>query len=386
MLNQYVSMNDGSYVPARSTALVALSHTPGLGAPDPILARHLTRLAAASGMSPPQILPGAAVRLLCVPLPLKSARQRKAALAFAVEESIAAPLEDCQLALGPEVFEGHYLCAVADQNLLTTTLENSDLDGPVVPDYLAVPPPFDPDAWSLWCGEELVYLRFSDGTGLSLIPDTLPNLWRRKGRPELHLWHGSPPAGVTIARQIADTPILDPDIFQIDLRPKGQRRAGGEWRALGRFTLVAGALTALVQIGLLHLDAAALEKIARDRNAALQAQLSQKGASTLNIEQSADVLLAALSGSNEAEQGADPFLSLLAGVASSLPDQFGLEFRELRFDRATRALSVLVNADDLDALQSAETRLLADGLSVTSGTATRTGAGAEMEIIISEAG
>ncbi|WP_432817349.1 type II secretion system protein GspL [Sulfitobacter sp. JB4-11] len=379
-------MDDRSRAPARSTALVAQPQRPRQWAPDPILAGHLTCLAAASGYSPPQILPGAAVHLLCVSLPLKTARQRKAALAFAVEAFLAAPLEQCQLALGPELAEGQYLCAIADRSALAEVLEDQVYHGPVVPDYLAVPSPFDPEAWSLWCGEELVFLRFSDGGGLALLPDALPDLWRAQGRPELHLWHGTPPAGVRIARHVTDAPLLDPDILKMDLRPETHRRSIREWRTLGRFTLIAAMLTAFAQIGLLHLDAVALERTARDRAVSFQMQLSQRGLDVLQANQSTEFLLAALTRSTKVPEGSDPFLSLLSRTAASVPETTALEFRELRFDSAAKALSVLINARDLEALQRVETGLRTEGLDVTSGAATRTGAGAEMEIVISEIG
>lgn len=386
MLNQYVSMDDGSCPPGRSTALVAPCPDPEPLACDPILAGYLERLAAASGCPSPHVLPAAAVHLLSVPLPLKTARQRRAALPFAAEPVLGASLEETQLALGPEMTEGHYLCAAVDRGLVEDTLETSTAPGPVLADYLAVPPPFDTDAWSLWCGEAFAYLRFADGGGIALRTDVLADLWRAQGRPELHLWHGTPPVGLKIARRIEDTPVLDPALLKMDLRPASHRLHHHEWRRLGRFALIAGGATCIAQLGLVQLDAMALAKVAGARAATVETRLADRGIDSWQITQPTDVIMARLTRTLPPQQSADPFLSLLSATTAGLASGASLTFRDLRYDDATGALSVLITASDLGALQEAEMKLQAKGLTVTSGAATRTDGRAEMEIIVRPSG
>ncbi|MEO0378844.1 MAG: type II secretion system protein GspL [Pseudomonadota bacterium] len=379
-------MDDSLRHKGQSTALVTHSRLPKPWACDLILAKNLSRLAAASGYPSPQIIPGAAVRLINVPLPLKTTRHRRAALPFAIEASLAASIENSHAVLGPQMKEGQYLCAVVSQEFLVEASKGANSGGAVLPDILGVPAPHDPEAWSLWCGPNAAYLRFSDGGGLTLMPDVLPDLWRAQGQPELHLWHGTPPVGLRIARRITDPPMLDPDIFALDLRPASHRLNHKEWRALGRFSALAAALTCCVHLGLLNLDAAALARVAQDRSATAQSQLSARGVAPAELNQPVEFLLASLSQSLQPQKKRDPLLFLLSQAAGSLAKESTLEIRDLRFDGASKSMTVLITASTLDALQTAETKLRADGLSVISGAATRTEAGAEMELVLSEGG
>ncbi|MEM9552517.1 MAG: type II secretion system protein GspL, partial [Pseudomonadota bacterium] len=191
--------------------------TTDLGA-EPTLRGRLTRAAAASGGLPPFVFPGAAALILPVSLPVKTARQRRAALPFAVEPYLAEPVEQAALALGPQLASGDWLCVAANRDRLRDMTAGTHAPGPVLPDTLAVPLPNRADAWAVWCGPQSTHLRMADGTGMATTPDHFPDLWRVFGAPPIELKYGAPPPGTATTHEPEALPALDPALLQIDLR------------------------------------------------------------------------------------------------------------------------------------------------------------------------
>lgn len=341
------------------------------------------RLAAAARYPRPLVLSGAAALLISVPLPLKNPRQRKSALAFAMEPHLATALEATSFALGPQMPDGNWLCAAVGTEFLDSVLSDQTAAGPVLVETLAVPCPDEPDVWALWCGPDTAHVRLHDGSAFSTQPDALFDLWRAFGRPKLHLVHGDPPAELEIAKTITDISDPDPIILQMDLRPVQRSRHLRQWLPMARFAAIILAAAGLAHAGLLHLDALALTRLVEDRSAPVQARISDR-TSGLTLSQPTKLLMAGLTDSASGGATTDPFLRLLSHSAEALAAVSDIEFRSLNFDATSATLTATLVADTLERLQQAETALATKGLTVTGGTATRGEAGAELQLVISE--
>mgnify|MGYP001797917519 CR=1 FL=1 len=137
----------------------------------------------------------------------------------------------------------------------------------------------------------------------------------------------------------------------------------------------------LAQAALLRADVAFLADIVAEQKAILQIQLEQRSIDVSASDPFGQVEAAIF---NAADRGAqqDPFLTQLAQSLSALPKASKTSLQDLRFDAATGSLTVLLTAEGLQDLQAAESALLAAGIAVSSGAATRTDAGAEVQLII----
>jgi general secretion pathway protein L len=376
MLKQCVNMSAPECRKVSPTAVVPLPGPQGVGEADAELRDVLLCLAAASGRPSPQVVPGAAVLLLPVHLPLKTDRRRRAALPFAVEPFLAAVLDETALALGPRIEGDRYLAAAADRDWIATFEP-----GPVLPDLLAVPLPDDPDAWALWCGAVTAHIRTGDGGGLSLPMDQLRTLWVARGRPPLYLCRGNPPAGVRVNGSLEKGP--DASVLQLDLA-QGDKNAGLRWTSWARFAAVLATLTALGHGALLNMDANALARVAVDLRADTAARL-QSVAPDLSLALDPRVLLARLT-ENAEGSAPDAFLLRFAQVSEAWQDNPALSLQNLRFDAESDSLLLSVSAPDLDGLQQAEALLSEHGLVVTAGAASMQDSGAEMQIAVTGGG
>ena len=379
MLKQSVSMSDGGRERTPSKALVPLPPTSQGQRTDPGLLERVERAAAASGVSPPILLPGAAALVLPVSLPLKTDRQRRAALPFAVEPYLAEPLDQVTLALGPQLAEQTWLCVAVNSTRLDALTGTMPAEGVCFPDTLAVPLPTRTGAWSLWCGCDTVHVRLADGTGLAMDRDAFADAWRAFGAPPAEVVHGTPPPGVA-ADRVPLTPV-DPEIFSTDLRPGRASTGLRRFRDIARFAAGVALVAGLAQVALLRADVSFLATNVADRTASVQRQLDARGIET-DATDAAWRVEAAISDAAGADTPQDPFLAQLARSLSALPSGSSVTLRDLRFDAATGALTVMLTAAGLQDLQSAETALSDAGISVTSGAASRSEAGAEMQLII----
>lgn len=380
MLNHIVSIDEGARPVGLSTALVPLSPSLESDQVDPELRERISRAAAASGSVPPMLFPGAAALILPVSLPVKSARQRVAALPFAVEEHLAEPVEQVALGLGPCLGGDTWLCVAVNRDKLRQLTSGQDTAGPVMPDTLAVPMPDDPKAWSVWCGADTIHIRTADGAGFATSRNAFADVWRAFGAPRIDLLRGLLPPGLSTAREIDDVPEVDPAVFQLDLRGEGTLGLPSWRSAMARFACIVLMVTGLGHVALTRADAVTLDRLAQERTVLLQDRLDAMG---LAVDASAAPQLirsriAALS-SNATR---DEFLPRLLNTLAAMPDDPSVTFRDLRYDAASDTLTILLQASDLAALQAVESALLSAGLTATGGAATRQASGAEMQIVI----
>lgn len=383
MLNQKLSISDIDRPEISSTALSPLPSRDGVWAIDTNLKARLLRAAAASGLPLPDVIPGAAVLLQPIDLPLNTDRKRRGAAPFAMEPYLAAGLDQTHVAVGPALHGSVHLCAAAEASALQSLIPTDTGAGAVLPDLCAVPLPTTAASWALWCGQTAIYVRTHGGGGCVVDTDRFADLWRGLDRPALEVWHGTPPPGVAVARHNRDVPEVDPSVFDLDLRPtRASTRAA--WAGRVGFAIGLSVVAGIAHAAVLFADARALERTATDRRVDVVQQASARGAQ-IDFDLPTAVLTQDLLRRATSTRAPDPFLTLLARTGAALSGGDGVAFRDLRFDASTGTLTILISAPDLDALQQAETALRSNGLGATGGAASTSASGAEMQLTISGA-
>lgn len=373
-------MDDSGCTEVGSTALFPLPSRDVFREVDHHLKARLMRAAAASDRPSPRVIPGAAVLLLPLDLPLKSGRKRRAVARFAAEPFLATSLDDTHVAVGPVLHGSTRLCAAINRSSAYLHVETR---GIVLPDLCAVPRPIDVTAWSIWCSACAVFIRTSDGGGCVIAFDAFSRVWRAFDRPRLELWHGTPPDGVRIAQHHKAPPPIDDTVFELDLALNRSSKRG-HWRAHLGFAAAVGAFAGLAHIAVLHADAHALTRTTNERTAALVDQAAARGLS-LDLGLPTRTLTATLAQSAAMGAVSDPFLRLVGRTGDALTGRDDISFRDLRYDASAGTLTVLIGAPDFATLQQAEKALRMGGLAVTSGAASTGASGAEMQLILSEA-
>ena len=385
MEKQIVPQGDNGCSPTREisdkspgTALVtvdiALSAPPVCAA----LRARIDRAARKCNHPAPVVLPAAIVTLVPVDLPLKSARLRRKALPFALEDHLATAMETTALCVGPGLGNARYLCAACDLDDLRTRIPPEGAPGVALPDILGVPKPVsDKPGWNVWRSGQIVYVRSSDGGGFTCRADALPVLWRAAGRPDVTSLTGPLPQGPAARDLSGDPPEMAPDDFGLDLRPQQMRARHHRWHALARFAAIIVLVAGLGHLALLAWDVRVIQRLAQTRLNDVAVQLADfaPGLSPeLPLRVIADRLFPK---TNINEQ--DPFMNLLADVSRAFAGQSEkIAFREMRYGARDGVLTLLVQGSGLDSLQAAEAALGNAGLRVTSGAATVTDGRAEM--------
>ncbi|MEM8654289.1 MAG: type II secretion system protein GspL [Pseudomonadota bacterium] len=363
-----------------STALSPLPSRDVFRAPDPELKARLMRAAAASDRPSPRVIPGAAVLLFPLDLPLKSDRKRRVAARFAAEPLLATPLDQTHVAVGPVLHGPAHLCAAINR---TSEYLNTVPAGALLPDLCAVPLPVTKAAWGIWCSLSAVYVRTSDGSGCVISADAFGDVWRAFDRPRLELWHGTPPDDVRIAQHHKTPPPVDAAVCDLDLALDRSPQHKLLRAHLG-FIVAVSAFASIAHLAVLRADAYVLDREAKDRAAALVDHASARGL-PLDLGLPAETSTAALARRAASGGAPDPFLRLIARTGAALAGTGDVSFRDLRFDASVGTLTVLVSAPDLAILQQTENALRAGGLTVTSGAASTGASGAELQLILSEA-
>ncbi|MEO1554856.1 MAG: type II secretion system protein GspL [Pseudomonadota bacterium] len=382
MLNQYVSIGDIDRPDVSSTALSPLPSRDAVRAVDPDLKARLIRAAAASDLPSPHVIPGAAVLLCPIDLPLNSDRKRRAAAPFAMEPFLASTIDETHFAVGPTLSETLRLCAAINVEDLGRHVGSKSGIGAVLPDLCGVPIPDNQGAWSVWFGRHAVYLRTSDGGGCVVETEVFADLWRGFDRPPLMVCFGAVPPGVDVYERVTAAQLVDSSVFELDLRPF-ERASRDLWRSRLAFAVGLSVVAGLAHAAVLFTDARALERTVAERNAAFGAVALDRGAS-VDLSRPTSQLMAELERRANPADTTDLFLRLLARIGSALTGLDSVDFRDLRFDASVGALTILVRAPDLAALQQAEDTLHRNGMTLTSGAASTGAAGAEMQLILSE--
>lgn len=367
-----------------SRALVAAPQAPFAPSVCAGLAHRICAATWAAQHPDPIVLPGAAVSLFCVFLPVKTHRHRVKAMSFALEEQICGSPDQTNLTLGPCTGDDRYLVAACDDAALAVALEDTEQSGTALPDTMGLPRPETAQfAWNIWCENEVVYARANDGTGFACRTDQFTLFWKSAGKPELYSLTGPLPAGPEVHDISDNPPPADPDDLLLNLRHGRFMHRKQAPRRFVRFAAVAAALGVLGQFCLLAADARALSRLAGERSEFVTASLARI-APEVRADQPLRLIAAQLSDTNDT-QTQDPFMTTLANVSLALgPQRDQITVRELRYGAREGVMTLLIQGREFELLQSAEAALADVGLNVTSGTATATEGGAEVLLQIRE--
>lgn len=339
---------------------------------------RLVRIVSHPSADVPFLLAAEHVTSLLVDLPPASARQRAAMLAFAAEDRIAAPLDATLVAAGPVNAPAGtpQLIFVVGRGVIDAC---PDTASQILPEYLLIRRPAS--GWAVWRDGDRCLVRAEDGTGFAASSAMLPLLWKRAGQPQLVSLAAPLPADLPFEDVAGEVPAPDPIELSYSLPHVRPGDAARVWRPF----VVAAMLVVLglaVHLGLLALDVAALDRIAKDERATAQAAIAE---ALPGVTVSTDVgpVLARLAPSAAPPAGS-AVLPLLSDTATALAAiDPTATFRRLAWGAGDDVLVILVQASGLDALQAIERGLGAAGFTVRSGAASAGDGGAEAELRIS---
>ncbi|SLN12984.1 GspL cytoplasmic actin-ATPase-like region [Roseivivax jejudonensis] len=339
------------------------------------------RLRRASGRDI-HVVPAEHVTLLNVTLPLRSNRQRIAALPFAVEDRLAAPLEDLHVALCGHGPDGGIVAAALARDVMADAARDQP-DLAILPEQLAlpVPPPIGdgPPAWLVFRHGARVVVRLADGTGFAARATALPELWLRAGRPVVKSLGEALPDGIDWT-QGKDVPPSQADL-SVDMRQGAFRPPSGWVRPL-RAVAAALPVVALLHLALAWADLQVLRGLALDARVETEAALAEKVPSA-TVFDDPGMLWSRLSARDDdgpGDGGPVPLLDRASGTLMSA--ELAVTVDRLVWSTAPDTLALSITAPTLDVLQQTEEALRLAGLAVTAGTATAGEAGAQSELTI----
>ena len=311
-----------------------------------------------------------AVLLLRVSLPKLPRAQWRSAVAYAVEDRIAQPLEAVAVVLGPDLggrdAPGSFLVAVVDRTVLRARLALPDMRGHLrlQPDVLVLPCPAEA-CWNVWQAGSRVLVRTSDGTGFATDPAALPLYWRAAGAPAITLFGGMLPDAIPVAGRAVLAAAQEPALARFDLAATTGPGTPLP-RGVGAVAVVL-VLAAALHLAVLAADVLALGRSAAAAEAALRAAVARGGQPvTGDLDQALEAVLAA---QNPPEPGG--FLPLLSRVLAALQAEAGsVTVQSLSYDAKLQQLRLTLEAPDLGTLQTVEALLGAAGVVVQAGAAT----------------
>jgi general secretion pathway protein L len=327
------------------------------------------------------LIPAEMVALHIVTLPLRTARQRREALPFALEDAVAQSLENTHFALCGVAENGKVLAAATEVATLAAHLK-------IAPGNMLVPEQMilrRPDAkadgravWRAYCREDRVLVRVSDGTGFAAHRDMLRVLWLSAGKPAVESF-GAPLGSDLVWADHADQALPHPaSLADADLRQGRYRPARGLDRPLKLFAACA-ALAALGHLTIAAFDLQAQRTLANGLRKHAGAALAMYLPSA-KADDAPALILRQLTAQTRPQVGSG-FLPTLDRVAQSLSRAGNaVQFRQLAWDGD--ALRLTIEAPDLDTLQRAEASLRAANLQVTSGSATADAGAARAELTV----
>ena len=334
------------------------------------------------------LVPSERVLSLVVDLPLSNRAQKLAALPFAVEDSVAEPLEEVHVALGAEVAPGRHLAGVVRHEIMRDWLALIAASGlpraAMTPDYLALPRPAE-GGWSVGLAAGRALVRTAEGSGFAVPADLLEPAWSAAGRPAVVSYGEPPPDGMTAGEPglelsaAAARSVLPP---LLDLR-QGLYAARGrpEVKLLRRLAAVV-AVAAVAHTGILAVDALALRRMADNRRVEVETLVRQT-APGLPVTGDLAATLAPLLAAEDAT-ARSRFFPLFSRTAAALqPIASSLTLQGLSF-AADGALTLEVEAPDIAALQRVQTTLAAAGLTAAGGSASTAAGRAAGEIVVRE--
>ncbi len=327
------------------------------------------------------VLPAETLNLVAVPLPLRSDRQRREALPFAVEEHLAAPLDQTHVA---------FIRPLPDQRALAVAISRAGMEDALtshpgqrlIPEVFALPVPEDDATWSTLRDGDRVLVRASDGTGFVASAAMLPMLWGQAGRPAVQNHGAALPAGI----ECSDHPPIDPDPAELstDLRQGAYRPRQNLGRPLA--ALCAG----VVLIGTLHIalaygDLRAMRGLVLEQRAATTSLLADR-IPQATIFDDPQVLYRQLTRASAGPVDAGPLRLLERASVALVSADDPVDVQRLVWSSDPATLTLQVQARGLDQLQQAEEALRQAGLTVSTGTATAGDGAATADMTLSEGG
>jgi general secretion pathway protein L len=344
-------------------------------------------LRAADGPAAPEgvaYVPGEAVLLLAVAMPDMSPAQRRAAVAFAVEDRIAQPLDRVQVILGPELpmtdAGRRWLVVVIAREVVVGLLPLKKTRH--LPDVLALPVPA-PGQWAVWAGDARVLVRTADGAGFATTRAALPAYHLAAGRPGIALYGGTLEPGFTITQHSPLPTRPDLMLDRLDLTAGHDDAAGRTLPRIWRQMAAVLVFAALGHAGLLAADTWALSHIRATSEVALRDRLGQMGmAPGSDTDAAVTAALARVDGA-----GGPQFLPVMNRIFAALAPRTGaVTLRDLRYDTGPDRVTLMLEAPDLATLQAVETALNEAGFAVAAGAATTGNGLAEQQLTLQGGG
>lgn len=329
-----------------------------------------------AGVSRIVVVPAEQVSLHIVDLPVRSARQRRAALPYALEEAVAAPLDSLHFAICGKQPDGALLAAAVDKTVMDAAIARMP-NAAVVPEQLLVPRATE-TGWTTYRAADRVLVRTAEGLGFAAHVDGLEALWRIAGQPDIANLAEDLPSALNAVTTQAPPPPPVADLAAHDLRQGAYRPSLGLERPL-KWLAASVALALIGHMGLAIADVQAQTKLAdslrQDAASALQMRLpgAQPDSDPALIQRQITAQFAPQNGS--------AFLPLMETVSKAwVRDGAAVDIQRLSW--SDDALRLVIEAPDLETLQSAEASLAGNGLSVSSGSATADAGSARAEFLV----
>lgn len=316
------------------------------------------------------IAPGSEVFCTHATVPPGAGSRAQAALAYALEDDLAAPVDTLHVARGPTGADGRTVAAAVARGTMErwlATLAGFGLrPDAIVPDFLALDPGAEPAAIRM---DGRCVVSLTDGTGFSVEPELcdhiLPQL-APGGSARLVECDPSEFLRRAWARN-ARSPVFN--LLQGGFAPA--RPWSIETLVWRRTSVLAASLAALfvAQQWSAAVDARARAAAAYASAEHLARDVLPPGTRLVNARAQVQAQRSAL-----ATQSDDAFLGLGEALAAALAATPGTQLQSVRFDAGRGALGTLVSAPDYAGLDALKAKLDADGLAVEEGEARQSGA------------
>ncbi|OWU84703.1 hypothetical protein ATO6_10150 [Oceanicola sp. 22II-s10i] len=336
---------------------------------DPVTVEILRKTMSARQARATAIVPAEDIGLIAVPLPLRSERQKRAALPYATEEFLAGPLEDTHIALGRDLTEGWALAVVVARDRMRA-LSEAHPGQALLPETFALPAPEPGSAgetvWNTLRDGDRVLVRASDGSGFAVSNGMLAHLWAAAGRPAILNRGAALPADLVWSAEPPVPP--SPAELAIDLR-QGDFRTRRNLRA-PLTALVAGVvLVGLLHLGIARADLGALRGLVETQREVTAGLLAER-IPEATVMDDPRLLYRSLTRAS-AQPGGSGLLPRLDGASGALlASGVPVEVRRMVWSADSGTLTLSIEAADLGQLQAAEEALRSGGLDVDVGTAT----------------
>lgn len=334
------------------------------------------------------LVPSEHVLLKAVSFPPGSRKQRAAAAGFALEEDLAAPLDETHVCFGPEIAPGTHLLAAVDLKVMQNWLDALNASGAafshLLPDALALPAP-GTEAWTVRVIGNRVVVRTPEA-GFATTTSLLPFLWRAAAKPRIVSAGGALPSEMTgSARPVELGNTLDRNTLRFDLLQGSFAPDRNGLLAVAVQIAIVLIVGALLRTGMLAAEAHRLSEVVELRRAAA-IELLTDFTPTMAASPDPASALQRLLPQDRVSHGPG-LLQLLAESSAVLQKHStGLSISKMTFSARDGTLSLSLSASDLSALRKIEAALATAGLNPSSGSASAVNGGAEAIIVLRSGG